>query len=152
VDLTASFADLEYARHTTGMCYPGRTPDGSLPLSCDLSGEHPLNAPPWELHLGVQHATPMSWGRLSTRLDWTWTDRYQTSFSADPQTMQDAHHDLAARVALSVGNYEIALWGRNLLDANVVQITALLNFFNDASSQSFLGEPRSYGLTLRARF
>jgi hypothetical protein len=42
--------------------------------------------------------------------------------------------------------------GRNLLNENVVQITGLLNFFNDASWQSFFGEPRSYGLTMRARF
>jgi len=33
-----------------------------------------------------------------------------------------------------------------------VQITGLLNFFNDSSWQSFLAEPRSYGLTLRIRF
>jgi outer membrane receptor protein involved in Fe transport len=153
VSLTASYADLEYARHTAGMCYPGRTPDGSLPLSCDLSGERPINAPPWELHLGLQHSRPMSWGRLYGRLDWTWTDRRQTSFSADPDAVQDANHDVGARISLSVGeSYELTLWGRNLLDENVVQITALLNFFNDASSQSFLGAPRSYGLTLRARF
>ena len=153
VDLAASFADLKYARHTAGMCYPGRTPDGSLPLSCDLSGERPLNAPPWELHLGLEHETPVSWGSISARLDWSWTDRYHTAFSADPRLMQDAHHDVGARISARVGStYEITLWGRNLLDENVVQITGLLNFFNDTSWQSFLDEPRSYGLTLRARF
>jgi hypothetical protein len=31
-------------------------------------------------------------------------------------------------------------------------MTALLNMFNDASWQSFLGDPRSFGVTLRARF
>jgi outer membrane receptor protein involved in Fe transport len=153
VDLAASFADLKYARHTAGMCYPGRTPDGSLPLSCDLSGERPLNAPPWELHLGLEHETPVSWGSISARLDWSWTDRYHTAFSADPRLMQDAYHDVGARISARVGStYEITLWGRNLLDENVVQITGLLNFFNDTSWQSFLDEPRSYGLTLRARF
>jgi outer membrane receptor protein involved in Fe transport len=153
VDLTASYADAKYARHTAGMCYPGRIPDGSLPASCDLSGARPINAPPWELHLGLAHELPVSWGTIFGRLDWLWTDRYQTSFSADPNALQDAHHDVAARIGTRFGkHYEITLWGRNLLDENVVQITALLNFFNDASSQSFLGEPRSYGLTLRARF
>jgi iron complex outermembrane recepter protein len=153
LDATVSYADLKYARHTAGMCYPGRTPDGSLPGSCDLSGQRPLNAPPWELHLGLEHEAPMSWGSLGGRLDWSWTDRYETTFSADPRRRQDAYHDLGARVAARIGTtYEIALWGRNLLDENVVQITGLLNFFNDASWQSFLGEPRSYGLTLRARF
>src|SRR4029079_18344239 len=31
VDLAVSLADLIYARNTTGMCYPGRVPDGTLP-------------------------------------------------------------------------------------------------------------------------
>jgi iron complex outermembrane receptor protein len=153
VDLSASFADLKYERHTAGMCYPGRTPDGSLPLSCDLSGERPLNAPPWELHLGLEHERPVSWGSISARLDWSWTDRYHTAFSADPRLMQDAYHDVGARIGAHIGDtYEITLWGRNLLNENVVQITGLLNFFNDASWQSFFDEPRSYGLTLSARF
>jgi iron complex outermembrane receptor protein len=151
--LTASYADLEYARHTAGMCYPGRPPDGSLPLSCDLSGERPLNAPPWEILLGLEYAAPVSWGSVSGRLDWSWTDRYHTTFSADPRAMQDAYHDLGVRLAARIGEtYELTLWGRNLLNENAVQITGLLNFFNDASWQSFLDEPRSYGLTLRARF
>jgi outer membrane receptor protein involved in Fe transport len=153
LETTVSYADLKYAHHTAGVCYPGRTPDGSLPQSCDLSGERPLNAPPWELHLGLEHEAPVSWGSLAGRLDWSWTDRYQTTFSADPRRVQDAYHDLGARLTLRVGDtYEVALWGRNLLDENVVQITGLLNFFNDASWQSFLAEPRSYGLTIRARF
>jgi iron complex outermembrane receptor protein len=153
LDMAASYADLKYARQTVGMCYPGRTPDGSEPGSCDLSGERLLDAPPWEIHIGLQHETPVRWGSISGRLDWSWSDRYQTTFSADPRAMQDAYHDVGARIAARIGRtYEITFWGRNLLDENVVQITGLLNFFNDASWQSFLGEPRSYGLTLRARF
>lgn len=153
MDLAASFADLKYARHTAGMCYPGRTPDGSLPLSCDLSGERPLNAPPWEIRLGLEHDAPTSWGGISGRIDWSWTDRYHTAFSADPRLMQDAHHDVGVRIGARIGDTcEITLWGRNLLDENVVQITGLLNFFNDTSWQSFFDEPRSYGITLRARF
>jgi outer membrane receptor protein involved in Fe transport len=153
LDAAVSFVDLEYARNTAGVCYPGRTPDGSQPLSCDLSGEQPLNAPPWEIHVGLQHAAPVSWGELFGRLDWSWTDRYNTTFSADPRLLQDAYHDAAVRIGARIGErYELTLWGRNLLDENVVQITGLLNFFNDSSWQSFLAEPRSYGVTVRARF
>jgi outer membrane receptor protein involved in Fe transport len=152
LDAAASYADLKYARHTAGMCYPGRPPDGSEPSSCNLSGEHPLNAPPWEIHLGIEHEAPVRWGSISGRLDWSWTDRYETTFSADPRALQDAYHELGARITTRIGKtYEVTLWGRNLLNENVVQITGLLNFFNDASWQTFLGEPRSYGVTLRAR-
>jgi iron complex outermembrane recepter protein len=152
-DVSASFADLEYARHSAGMCFPGRAPDGSLPQSCDLSGEHPLNAPPWEIHLGMEHTKTVRWGNLFGRIDWSWTDQYNTTFSADPRLVQKSYHNVGARIGTRIGgSYELTLWGRNLLDENIVQITGLLNFFNDASWQSFLGEPRSFGVTLRANF
>ena len=112
-----------------------------------------MNAPPWEIHAGLEHTATASWGELFGRLDWSWTDRYHTTFSADPRLMQEAWHDVNIRVGTRIGAaYEIALWGRNLLDENAVQIASTLNFFNDASWQSYLREPRSYGVTLRARF
>jgi AraC-like DNA-binding protein len=49
-------ADLTYESNTTGMCYPGRLADGTQPRSCDLTGEHPINAPVWAAHLGVPWA------------------------------------------------------------------------------------------------
>jgi iron complex outermembrane receptor protein len=153
LDASVSYADLEYVRHTAGVCAPGRTPDGRLPQSCDLSGARPVNAPPWEIHIGLEHTAPARWGELFGRLDWSWTDRSHTTFSADPRLMQNAWSDVNLRIGTRIGEaYEIALWGRNLLDENVVQIASTLNFFNDASWQSYLGEPRSYGVALRARF
>ncbi|HKE93325.1 MAG TPA: TonB-dependent receptor [Povalibacter sp.] len=152
-DVAVSFADLTYAANTTGMCYPGRIPDGSLPQSCDLSGEHPIDAPPWAVTVGVQHTRPVSWGELSARLDWSWTDTYNTSFSADPRLQQGSWHAIDVRLGAGIGDrYEIVLWGDNLLDEKVTYIDSVLNLFNDASYQSYLGEPRTYGLTLRARF
>jgi iron complex outermembrane receptor protein len=153
LDASVSYADLEFARHTSGVCAPGRTPDGRLPQSCDLSGARPVNAPPWEIHVGLQHTAPARWGELFGRLDWSWTDQYHTTFSADPRLMQAASSDVNVRIGTRIGRaYEIALWGRNLLDENAVQIASTLNFFNDASWQSYLREPRSYGVTVRARF
>ena len=41
--------------------------------------------------------------------------------------------------------------GENLLDETVAYYDSVLNFFNDASFQSFLGPPRRFTLTLRVR-
>ncbi len=152
-DLAISVADLTYSKNTTGMCYPGRVPDGSLPGSCNLSGEHPIDAPVWAAHLGLQYQRPLSWGELYARLDWSWTDRYNTSFSADPRLVQDAYSDIALRLGMRLAPaYELVLWGQNLLDEDVTYIDAVLNLFNDSSYQSFMTEPRSYGVTLRVSF
>lgn len=149
-DLAISFADLTYARNTTGMCYPGRTPDGTAPGSCDLSGEHPLDAPEWAAHLGVERTRPLRSMQLFTRLDWSWTDRYNTSFSADPRLVQPPAHRVDLRLGLRFGDYEVVLAGENLLDEKIAYIDSVLNFFNDASYQSFLGDARRYSITFRA--
>jgi iron complex outermembrane recepter protein len=152
-DFAISRADLRYDRNTAGMCYPGRTSDGSLPGSCNLSGEHPIDAPEWATHVGVEYVAPIKRGEYFVRLDWAWTDRYNTSFSADLGLVQDAYSDVGLRFGARLGeSLELVLWGENLLDEEVSYIDAVLNFFNDASFQSYLGEARSYGATLRVRF
>jgi iron complex outermembrane receptor protein len=153
LNLSVSRADLRYVKNTQGLCFPGRSPDGSLPNSCVLSGEHPIDAPEWETHTDVQYERPFPWGGLSLRLDWSWNDDYNTSFSADPRLVQDAYSDLALRVGAKIGaTHELVLWGENLLDENIVYFDALLNIFNDASYQSYLASPRSYGVTWRVHF
>jgi iron complex outermembrane receptor protein len=153
IDLAISMADLTYGTNTTGMCYPGRAPDGTAPGSCNLSGEHPIDAPVWAAHLGLQYQRPLRWGEIYARMDWSWTDRYNTSFSADPRLVQEAYSDVALRLGTHLGSrYELILWGQNLLNEDVTYIDAVLNLFNDASYQSFMAEPRSYGLTLRMAF
>lgn len=148
-----SRADLRYVTNTRGLCYPGRIPDGSLPGSCVLSGEHPIQAPEWETHLDLRYRRPVSWGTLHARLDWSWTDAYNTSFSADPRLMQDAYSEVAARAGVQWGSaIELELWGNNLLNETVSHFDSLLNLFNDASYQSYLAPPRSYGLTVRLHF
>jgi iron complex outermembrane receptor protein len=153
LDAAISLADLTYATNTTGMCYPGRAPDGTVPRSCDLSGEHPIDAPVWVTHFGAQYELPVSWGNCYARLDWSWSDRYNTSFSADPRLRQEAYSDVAVRIGVRFGDsYEVVLWGKNLLNEDVTYIDAVLNLFNDASYQSFIAQPRHYGATVRMRF
>jgi iron complex outermembrane recepter protein len=152
-DFAISRADLRYATHTTGLCYPGRTPDGSDPGSCNLSGEHPIDAPEWQTHVGLEYAVPVRTGEIFARVDWSWTDDYNTSFSADPRLVQKAYSDVGLRLGARVaGSYEVVLWGDNLLGETVSYVDGVLNLFNDASYQSFLAVARSYGVTVRARF
>jgi iron complex outermembrane receptor protein len=152
VDYSVSLADLRYVTHTNGLCHPGRIPDGSTPTSCILSGSHPIQAPKWATHFGLRYEQPRSWGSFFARADWSWTDSYNTSFSADPRLTQAAHSIISARVGLKLGrSTELALWSNNLLNENVSYFDSLLNLFNDESYQSYLAPPRSYGITLRLR-
>lgn len=148
-----SYADLRYGQNDTGMCFPGRAPDGGLPGACDLSGERPVDAPPWSLHVGLERPLSLVGADARVRLDWNWTDAYNTSFSADPRLVQGAYHDVALRFSVLLSDsVEVEVAGENLLDEPVAWFDSVLNFFNDASYQSFLVEPRRFAVTLRARY
>jgi outer membrane receptor for ferric coprogen and ferric-rhodotorulic acid len=151
-DFAVSYASFEYDENTNGQCYPGRAPDYPSG-SCDLSGENPINAPEWKSHLGLTYERPVSWGDAYARVDWSWTDEYNTSFSADPRLVQDSYSWVNARIGTRWNSLEFVLWGDNLTDEDVVSVDAVANIYaGDGSYQSFMMPPRSYGVTLRANY
>jgi iron complex outermembrane receptor protein len=154
MDFAVSYADLEYDENNSGMCYPGRAPDSeTVPGACDLSGEHPVNAPEWKTHLGLQYDYPVSWGDIYVRGDWSWTDEYNTSFSADPNLVQDSYDWVSLRAGVRWSDYELVAWVDNALDETVANFDSVLNLYAvDNSIQSFLQPPRSYGLTFRVNY
>jgi len=153
MEFAVSQADLRYAENTHALCSPGRVPDGSQPGTCVLSGEHPIQAPEWETQLGLRYRLPTEWGGFSARVDWSWTDDYNTSFSADPRLTQSAYSNISLRAGAQIGRAcELTVWGDNLLGETVSDFDSLLNLFNDASYQSYLAPPRSYGLTVRFHY
>jgi len=152
-NLDVSYADFRYTTYTDGACYPGRNPDGSQPGTCNLSGQHPIDAPPGKVSLGGEYRTPVTFGQLYARLDADWTGRYNTSFSADPRLTQDPYTWLRARLGAAVGRVDVSLWSDNLLNKPVANTDALLNLFaHDRDTQTFLQPPRSFGVTVRTSF
>jgi iron complex outermembrane recepter protein len=153
-DFAVSYASFEYDENTSGQCYPGRASDSTTnPGACDLSGENPINAPEWKSHIGLTYEQPVSWGDAYARVDWSWTDEYNTSFSADPRLKQDSYSWVNARIGTRWNSLEFVLWGDNLTDEDVVSVDAVANIYaGDGSYQSFLMPPRSYGVTLRANY
>lgn len=150
---SVSYADLRYVTNTSGLCYPGRPPDGTSAGSCILSGEQPIHAPKWQSHLGLQYEHQLAKSSLVFRLDWSWMDEYNTSFSADPRLVQGAYSDVGIRIGAQIGqSTELVFWGDNVLNETISHFDSLLNLFNDSSYQSYLAVPRSYGVTWRFRF
>jgi hypothetical protein len=104
------------------------------------------------VNASLQHEQPVNWGTLFARIDVSWNDQYNTSFSADPRLIQKSRFDIGLRLGARISErYEWVLWVENLLDEKIAQIDGPLNLFNDTSYQSFLSEPRTYGLTVRIR-
>jgi outer membrane receptor protein involved in Fe transport len=153
-DFAVSYADLTYEKNLTGQCDPFRVPDG-LNGGCDLSGEHPINAPEWKGNLSLMWEDNTSWGDYYIRGNWSWTDEYNTTFSADPNWTQDSYSWLTFRVGTRWDAYELVAWVDNATDEEVVTLDAVPNIFaveQDASVQSYMMAPRSYGLTFRVNY
>jgi outer membrane receptor protein involved in Fe transport len=159
-DASVSYADFIYTTNTHGQCYPNR-PGAVANQSCDLSGEHPINAPEWKTHMGVQYDQPVQWGSLYTRADWSWTSEYNTSFSADPRLQQAAYDWINLRAGARWSNYEAVLWVDNVTNETVANMDPVVTVYatqagnpsyKDASYQSLLQDARSYGVTLKMKF
>ena len=129
-DFAVSYADLIYTKNTHGQCYPGRAPNSTTtPGACDLSGEHPVNAPEWKTHLGLQYDQPVGWGDLFARADWSWTSEYNTSFSADPRLKQEAYDWVNLRAGTRWNNYELVFWADNVTNETVVNLDPVLTLY-----------------------
>ncbi len=155
-DASISYADFVYTTNTHGQCYPGRASNSTTTAgACSLTGEHPINAPEWKTHLGVQYDQPVQWGSLYTRADWSWTSEYNTSFSADPRLKQAAYDWVNLRAGTRWGNYEAVLWVENVTNETVTNMDAVVTVYaapTDGSYQSLLQDARSYGATFRVKF
>lgn len=156
IDAQISYAKFVYGKNTHGQCHPSRLPDSPTdPAACVLSGEHPINTPLWKTHIGAYFTQPGIGFNFYERLDWSWTDKYNTSFSNDPLLTQSAYHWLDFRVGMRWQDCDIALWVNNALNEDVVDVAAVQNFYagpGDGSVQVYLQDRRSYGLTVAFAF
>ena len=89
-----------------------------------------------KLHVGAKHMT-----------------EYNTGSDLDPQKLQPAYTTVNARISLGGRNrdWAVELWGQNLTNAEYMQV-AFDAPLQTGSWNAFLGQPRSYGVTLRWRY
>ena len=85
--------------------------------------------------------------------------RYNTGSDEDPRKEQTGYFVTDGRIIFgpSSGRYDIELWGENLFDTNYEQVAFDSGFQNAPTNatgliDAFLGNPRTFGATLRAKF
>jgi iron complex outermembrane recepter protein len=90
---------------------------------------------------------------LRTSVEWKYTSNYNTGSDLDPRKIQGAFGLLNARIGLGALDESWALeaWGANLADKYYYGVAFDAPFqFN--TIDSFLGAPRTFGLTARVKF
>jgi len=112
----------------------------------NLQGNHQVYTPEVTSMLALQYAYELDnthTTRLIARGEWRYLGNQY--FDLANQIEQKAYNIFNARAGVSLKNYEVFVWGHNL--ANKTYIDYAYDF-----GATHLGNPRTYGVTLRANF
>jgi outer membrane receptor protein involved in Fe transport len=111
-------------------------------------------APLWSGVAAVNYERDLSEGlRLRASLSAKYTSEYNTGSNLDPLKSQEAFTLLNGRVALDSADdrWSVELWGQNLTDQEFYQVI-VDQPLQSGTYAGFLGNPRFWGVTLRARY
>ncbi len=156
-----AYIDAQYDSYSGGQCYYGRTPDNAALGQCDLSGNTLPFAPKATGNIALQWEQPVGAGDLYSRLDVRYTGAANYSSDLDPRHEEDAFHTANFRLGWRTASFDVAAWVKNISDevvyvqhvaANVATAVDVAVGSPEGSYQSYIGEPRTYGLTLRTFF
>lgn len=142
----------------------------ATPALFRLPGAHLTNAPLWTVTNAISYEWPVFNAMTGlAHLDFRYVSDQNTSSNLHPAKEQPGYLLLNGRFGLSSQDerYSIEFWGRNLLDEDYAQIMfdAPLQFITvqpdpnlpplvsvSGLRGAFLGDPRTYGITLRAAY
>lgn len=90
-------------------------------------------------------------------LDARWVDDQNTGSDLRPSKLQPAYTLVNGRIGVGSSDqrWSLELWARNLFDEDYAQImfdAPLQQGTSGPTQGAFLGDPRTYGVTLRARY
>ncbi len=132
-----------------------RTGTSLLPEVSNLSGRTLTNAPRTVLTGSLTWSQP-----IATDLEFLfnasarWQDDINTGSDLDPEKDEPDYMIVNARVGIgqTEGRWSLEAWANNLFDEEYAQIAFDIPLQSDAGFGAFLGEQRTYGLTLRYNF
>jgi outer membrane receptor protein involved in Fe transport len=111
-------------------------------------------APLWSGVVSAGWEHPLS-NALTLRINLSekYSSAYNTGSDLDPEKLQGAYGLLDARIGIGApdGRWAVELWGHNVTDKGYFQV-AFDAPFQYQQIDAFVGDPRTYGATLRVKF
>ncbi|GAM97655.1 outer membrane receptor proteins [alpha proteobacterium U9-1i] len=127
-----------------------------------LPGQRLTNSPLWTITNALTYEWPLGSSLAGlAHLDFRYVDEQNTGSDLSPSKVQPSYVLINGRLGIATADerYAFEIWGRNLLDEDYAQVMfdAPLQFLRpvvpvDGLRGAFLGDPRTYGVTLRARY
>jgi iron complex outermembrane recepter protein len=148
-----SYVEAPCVAYDTVRC-PLNPATGLIPNFRDLSGTHPAGIPTWSTSAAVTFSHNFAGGIGSyLRTEYDWTSKTQLSETAPPEVASFANESLNASLGFTSPrqHFEMMFWARNLTDYHTI-IAAFPTVAQTGSYSGFPNQPRTYGVTLRAKF
>ena len=158
--LFGSFAylDFEWSEYA-GQCYYNPPPALVVPPNCNYNGSTNQLNPEITAVIGADYRRPLGEAlELRTSMDVSYTDKFLTSLTLDPNSAQSGYAKLNARIALAAqsGRWEMALIGRNLTDEETISYSGDVplagSIFGARSYYGFTDPPRTLAIEAVLRF
>jgi outer membrane receptor protein involved in Fe transport len=128
--------------------------DSAVLFAADRLNDRLSFAPMWSGVASASYTVPLS---ASLQFRASVTEKYNSSYNTgsdlDPRKLQGSYGLLNARLGIGSvdGKWTVEAWGANLADKGIYQV-AFDAPFQYQQIDAFLGDPRTYGLTLRVKF
>ncbi len=152
----ATYLDARYEEYKGGPChFYNEANNGEF---CIADGEGVPFAPQWSGSFIAQWNQEMFGGDFYARAAYQYTGDNLPSSERDPRHRREPYFLLDARLGWRSGQYDIALWGKNLSDESYLVQGAAANIMTnidvqigspEGSYQTYIGEPRSVGVTFK---
>jgi iron complex outermembrane receptor protein len=146
---SGSFTDAKYIRYTNAIC-PFLQ---SYQTSCDISGQRLSGTSKWVGAVQARYEAPVSETLVGyVAGDASYRSKFYSAVNDDPFSEIKGYALFGAQLGLRAarGTWDVSLWGRNLLNKNYL-VTSTVNA-TWGITQVGLGDPRTYGITLKNRF
>jgi iron complex outermembrane receptor protein len=155
---SVAYTDATYRNYPNGptpveALNPTADNAGGSPVR-DFTGERLAGVPKWAASLGgdVTRALGRDDREAYLHGDWSYRSSYYTVASNSRYGQVPGYGLANARAGLRLGEggrYDVSIWVRNLFDRDYFQT---LNVVNYGLVTAILGDPRTYGATLKVRF
>jgi len=166
--LSGAFTDHEWVSFTNAPCPPelagggtgtppgpAATPGANSPANCNVSGQWMPGISKWSFSWGSEYNIPAQFLKLDGAVYGAYDASYRSKFSSNAS--RSIYTDVPGyaihnfRVGFRTDQFDLSAWIRNAFDKGYFESLAVTSGSTGLISAQ-LGDPRTFGVTLRASF
>jgi iron complex outermembrane receptor protein len=158
-----AYLDHEYKDFTNGNCHSRQVPDGDIGADgnqlCDYTGKSGQYTPKFTASIGFDYFTDISFlgfEYFRTTLGLYHSAKQNVDVNLNPLYVEDAYNKVDMRIALESENWNIALFGKNMTNAEVLTYVGNNplsgSTFGTNTFYGFVDRPATYGIQVDYNF